>query len=79
LIGLFGKFGIDEFFEQLQPAWFSGLLSFVISALIYLLVMVLTYRILHGLMRYRWFERLVILTSLTHFKFWRRYFSPQTL
>ncbi|MGD9994862.1 MAG: EFR1 family ferrodoxin [Salinivirgaceae bacterium] len=79
LIGLFGRFGIDKFFEQLQPAWFSGLLSLVISSFIYLLVIVFSYRILHGLMRYRWFERLVILTSLTHFKFWRRYRSPQTL
>ncbi|MGE4289131.1 MAG: EFR1 family ferrodoxin [Salinivirgaceae bacterium] len=78
LIGLFGKFGIDSFFEQLQPAWLSGLLSFLISALIYLLLMLVAYRILHGMMRFRWFERLVIFTSLTHFKFWRRYQAPNT-
>ncbi|PKP10080.1 MAG: hypothetical protein CVU09_08100 [Bacteroidetes bacterium HGW-Bacteroidetes-4] len=78
LIGLFGEFGIDSFFEQLQPAWLSGLLSLLISSLIYLLMMLFTYRFLHGLMRYRWFERLVILTSLTHFKFWRRYQAPKT-
>jgi len=35
-----------------------------------------SYRILHFLMRYRWFNYLVAYTSLTRFRFWRRYRAP---
>lgn len=36
-----------------------------------------SYRILHFLMRFRYFSWLVAFTSLTKFKFWRRYFAPK--
>ncbi len=39
----------------------------------------ISYRIMHFLMRYRWFNNLIKFTSLTHFKFWRRYKSPKEL
>jgi hypothetical protein len=34
------------------------------------------YRIMHGLMRYRLFERLFVLSSFTKYKFWGRYKAP---
>jgi hypothetical protein len=36
----------------------------------------LSYRLLHRGLRVRVIERLVVLTSLTHFGFWRRYRPP---
>ena len=36
-----------------------------------------SYRILHFLMKYRFFNWLVTFTSLTKLKFWRRYFAPK--
>lgn len=36
-----------------------------------------SYNILHFLMRFRFFSRFITLTSLTHFKFWRRYFASK--
>ena len=39
-------------------------------------VIFFSYRILHFLMRFRFFNRLISFTSLTKFKFWRRYFAP---
>lgn len=36
-----------------------------------------SYRILHFLMRFRFVSRLVSFTSLTKFKWWRRYFAPK--
>lgn len=36
-----------------------------------------TYRLFHFLMRFRLFSWLYTFTSLTHFKFWRRYFAPK--
>jgi len=40
-------------------------------------VIFFSYRILHFLMRFRIFSRLVSFTSLTKFKWWRRYFAPE--
>ncbi|HAN77294.1 MAG TPA: hypothetical protein DCQ31_05725 [Bacteroidales bacterium] len=37
------------------------------------LVIVSTYYMLHYLMRFRWFSKVISFTSLTHFNFWRRY------
>lgn len=38
----------------------------------------LSYRILHFLMRFKYFNWFVSFTSFTHFKFWRRYRAPKT-
>jgi len=35
------------------------------------------YKTMHYFMRYPWFSKLVSYTSLTHFKFWRRYKIPK--
>lgn len=40
-------------------------------------VVFFTYRILHFFMKYRFFNRLFTITSLTRFRFWRRYFAPK--
>jgi hypothetical protein len=36
-----------------------------------------SYRILHFLMKYRFFNMLIEYTSFTRFKFWRRYLAPK--
>jgi ferredoxin len=36
-----------------------------------------SYRILHFLMQYKFFNQLISYTSFTKFKFWRRYFAPK--
>lgn len=40
-------------------------------------VVFFTYRIFHFLMKYRFLNKLFTFTSLTRFKFWRRYYSPK--
>ena len=40
-------------------------------------VIFFSYRILHFLMQFRFFNKLITFTSLTKFKFWRRYFAPK--
>lgn len=37
------------------------------------------YRALHRGLRFRPIERLAVITSLTHFRFWRRYHPPNLL
>ena len=40
-------------------------------------IVFLTYRTMHFLMKYPFFNWLIITTSLTNLKFWRRYFAPK--
>jgi Pyruvate/2-oxoacid:ferredoxin oxidoreductase delta subunit len=52
----------------------NGLIRFVLESAIFLLFLGILYRIIHYLMRFRFFERLRVYTSLTKYKFWgKRY------
>ncbi|MBN2426245.1 MAG: EFR1 family ferrodoxin [Calditrichaceae bacterium] len=55
------------------------LIYYLIMALTGLPLVFLGYKILHFLLKYRWFNRLIAITSLTHFKFWGRYKAPKNL
>lgn len=39
-------------------------------------ILFFSYQILHFLLRFRFFSRFITFTSLTKFKFWRRYYAP---
>ncbi len=49
----------------------------LIYALIFLVFVFVFYRVLHFLMRYRIFNRIIAYTSLSHYRFWRRYKAPK--
>ena len=49
---------------------------FAFESALMLAVLFLSYRLLHLGLRFRPIERLAVLTSLTHFAFWRRYRAP---
>ncbi len=63
----------------------SGLMTSekIIYNLIYMALCLLfvfgTYRIAHFLMKYNWFNQIIRYTSLTHYRFWRRYKAPANL
>lgn len=60
---------VSGFSESIWSDPFEIALSVFFAALLY--------RGVHYLLRYRWFERLMVLTSLTGYKFWgRRYKAP---
>lgn len=73
--------------------WMTGLLpaiepavatypvvAFFVKWAVIILMLVFWYHLIHFLMRFRWVERLVVFTSLTHFKFWgKRYRALQNL
>lgn len=48
----------------------------VVESVLLLAVLFLLYRALHWGLRFRPIERLAVVTSLTHFRFWRRYRPP---
>jgi len=59
---------------KLEP----GLIKNILDIIIYLALLELFYRIVHFLMRFSIFERLVIYTSLTKYQFWgRKYKAPK--
>jgi Pyruvate/2-oxoacid:ferredoxin oxidoreductase delta subunit len=47
--------------------------KFVMESVFIFFLLVTVYRGVHYLKRYRWFDNLVAFTSLTKYKFWRRY------
>jgi Pyruvate/2-oxoacid:ferredoxin oxidoreductase delta subunit len=57
------------------PGFLNQVLGFIVTSFIYFLLFFSSYFILHFLLKFRWFEKLVLLTSFTHYKFWRRYNS----
>ncbi|MCD4696785.1 MAG: 4Fe-4S dicluster domain-containing protein [Bacteroidales bacterium] len=48
----------------------------VIDAIVFLLFVFLSYRVLHYLMRFKFINRIITYTSLSKYKFWRRYKPP---
>ena len=52
----------------------NGTAQFVIKAALFLSATMLGYRLMHYLLRFKWFEKIVVFSSLTKYKFWgRRY------
>ena len=66
--------------RPLVPAWATGRLGelarVAFDSVLMLTVLFLAYRLMHRALRLRPVERIVVATSLTHFKFWRRYRAP---
>lgn len=53
------------------------LARFTLESFIVFFFLVLCYRIIHHLRRYRWIDAMITYTSLTKLKFWRRYKAPE--
>jgi Pyruvate/2-oxoacid:ferredoxin oxidoreductase delta subunit len=49
----------------------------LIDAFIFLLIVFLSYRLLHFLMRYKFVNKIIAYSSLSKYKFWRRYKAPK--
>ncbi len=64
--------GINSIYQYL-PEFLRGTGAMIIESVILLTCLILGYGMAHYLMRFRAFERLMKYTSLTTFRFWRRY------
>ncbi len=74
LILLMVKIGVWEFIQQSE---LSKNIWAMITGFIFVLFVFLSYRILHFMMRYTFFNKLIAYTSLSTYKFWRRYTTPK--
>ncbi len=68
--------GIDKFLNGL-PVLVNKLISMVLYTLVVIIFIKLTYRLQHYLLRFKFYENLIVYTSLTRYPFWRRYKPPR--
>ena len=66
-----------DFYEQIQRSWFTQKTWALVNAFIFLAFVFINYHILHYLMRYRFFNKIIAYTSLSKYKFWNRYHPPK--
>jgi Pyruvate/2-oxoacid:ferredoxin oxidoreductase delta subunit len=59
--------------------WWGETVSFTLISMLMVFFVFLGYRMVHFMMRYTWFNRLVEYTSLSRFKWWRRYWPAKLL
>jgi ferredoxin len=78
LYHFYQTFSVDAFLSQYTTGFLKQLITSILSSGIFLIWMVLTYYVMHYLLRFKWFERLIVFTSLTHFRFWRRYITHKS-
>jgi len=75
MIAMLDQFGVLEWIRRsviIENVWS------LVYAFIFLVFVFISYRVLHFLMRYRIFNRIIAYTSLSKYKFWRRYMAPKT-
>ncbi|HAN19803.1 MAG: hypothetical protein A2X13_12540 [Bacteroidetes bacterium GWC2_33_15] len=66
-----------ELINSYVSVWLSKLILFFIDAFLIFSFFILFYWVFHYLIRFRFFERIVVYTSFTKWKFWRRYKAPR--
>jgi len=74
---LIRKFYGIKFIHFNTEGWFSGFMEDMAGWAIGLALVWAGYQLMHYLMRFPVFEKLIIYTSLTTYKFWRRYKAPK--
>ncbi|MBU8893094.1 MAG: EFR1 family ferrodoxin [Bacteroidales bacterium] len=73
VLKIYKLLNINPLLDSIFPAWLSNIFNFFIDIGLIVLLYFFFYRIFHYLLRFRFFERIVVYTSLTKWKCWRRY------
>lgn len=73
IIKIYKLLAINSFLDCIFPVWLSNIFEFFIDSALMVFLFFAFYRIMHFLLRFRFFERLIVYTSLTKWKFWRRF------
>lgn len=67
-----------EVLDYVNQSVFTRNIWSIIDAVIFLLFVFISYRILHYLMRFKVINQLITYTSLSTYRFWRRYKAPKS-
>lgn len=62
-----------KWFQKVFTNGVVNFIFFIFQSILFIGFFIFTYRIMHFLLRFRIFERVLVYTSLTQYKFWRRY------
>ncbi|HAF28477.1 MAG TPA: hypothetical protein DCG75_05450 [Bacteroidales bacterium] len=73
LVKIYDLLQINSILEKCFSGWLNNTLRFFINASFIILLFIISYRVFHYFLKFKLFERLVVYTSLTRWKFWRRY------
>jgi formate hydrogenlyase subunit 6/NADH:ubiquinone oxidoreductase subunit I len=73
LVKIYSVLQINQILNKIFSGWLSNIFNFFIESVIVVSLFIAFYRIFHYLLRFRFFERTIVYTSLTKWKFWRRY------
>jgi Pyruvate/2-oxoacid:ferredoxin oxidoreductase delta subunit len=65
-----------EWLDWLNKSAINGTLLYIFNSFILVVFVFLAYRLIHFMMRFTLVNKLITYTSLSKFKFWRRYKSP---
>lgn len=76
LTAIYAYFASHAFTLISRDTFISTLLRFIFEAGSMFLILIISYRIVHYLRRFKFFDYLIFYTSFTRFKFWRRYKAP---
>jgi Pyruvate/2-oxoacid:ferredoxin oxidoreductase delta subunit len=74
IYSLLARLGFPLIEQQLNQA---GMVWSVISGVLFLGVLFLSYKLIHSLMKYNVINRVIAYSSLSKYKFWRRYKAPK--
>lgn len=73
LTWLYSIIGLNEIFETFLSPAMHYLTEVIFHAILFIFSLLSFYYVMHFLMHFKVFERFFVLTSLTTYKFWRRY------
>ena len=60
-----------------SDSFLNSMMRFTFKSILILFFLILSYRLVHYLRRFKIFEWMMVYSSLTKFKFWRRYKAPK--
>lgn len=73
LIKIYKLLDIHCFLNNIFPDRVSNIIEVFIDSALIVFLFIIFYRIFHYLLRFKFFERIILYTSFTYWKFWRRY------
>ncbi len=73
LFNIYALFNYEAFLKVYIHTYPASLIVKIINSAMFILFLVFSYRITHYLLRFKFFERIIVYTSLTKYSFWRRY------
>jgi ferredoxin len=77
LVLIYKYLAVSKYFNITGDSFINSLIRITFESIILFFFLILSYRIVHYLRRFKVFEWIIVYTSFTKYKFWRRYKSSK--